>query len=322
MTVAEELDQVKSHQVGLISRPNLALEHLARQRFQWDVPGLLSLELSAVAVVHLLNDEWDPADRGFGEAELQFGMALQGSEGEHIYERVEKRSSAIAEPHIEDPLALTGFHRVNRGPDRSRLCAATDVVRHDDAGVLRRVPKHVPWLLIHSESHIVDQKVRFAEAQLCDADDFIPGGLRVDGREHGNGIEALRRALTELYRPVVVSLNAGISQLGLAHLHGDNRRKHERRLDSVAIHISEPFFRRRRPVGFANSAPVESQLVSIGPGKPALAMIVRLGLAIAHPVLVLLASVFDVRRTIFQRIGQAVRPQVLGQIPQVNVIVG
>src|SRR5438034_377456 len=194
VTGAEELDQVKSHQVGLIGRPNLALEHLARRRFQWDVPGLLSLELSAVAVVHLLNDEWDPADRGFGEAELQFGMALQGSEGEHIYERVEKRSSAIAEPHIEDPLALTGFHRVNRGPDRSRLCAATDVVRHDDAGIFRRVPKHVPWLLIHSESHIVDQKVRFAEAQLCDADDFIPGGLRVDGREHGNGIEALRRA--------------------------------------------------------------------------------------------------------------------------------
>src|SRR5215470_1496551 len=85
VTIAEEFDQVQSHQIGLVSCPNLALEDLARHRFQRNIRGFFALELSLVAIIHLLNDEWDPADGGFREAELQLGMALQGSEVEHIY---------------------------------------------------------------------------------------------------------------------------------------------------------------------------------------------------------------------------------------------
>ena len=99
-----------------------------------------------VAVVQLLDDERDPADRGFSETELQLGMAFQGSKVEHVYKWIEKRRCAVAEPHIEDPLPLTRFHGVNRGPNRSRLRAAADVIRYDDAGVFSRVPEHIPWL--------------------------------------------------------------------------------------------------------------------------------------------------------------------------------
>src|SRR5438309_7688115 len=66
MTFTEELDQVQSHEIRLVGRPNLALEDLTRQRFQRDVFGLLSFELSLVAVVHLLNDKWDSSDSRLG----------------------------------------------------------------------------------------------------------------------------------------------------------------------------------------------------------------------------------------------------------------
>src|SRR4029077_6171046 len=84
VTFAEEVYQVQSHQIRLISRPNLALEDLAWHRFQRDVVGLLALELPLVTVVHLLDDERDPTNRRLGETELQLGMAFQGSEVEQI----------------------------------------------------------------------------------------------------------------------------------------------------------------------------------------------------------------------------------------------
>src|SRR4030095_12909217 len=62
--------------------------------------------------------------------------------------------------------------------------------------------------------------------------------------------------------------------------------------------------------------------VSLGPGKPPLATIITPGFAIAYPEFTLFTPVFDVWRTMPQRLGQAFGPQVLGQIPQVNVIVG
>src|SRR4249920_2178754 len=180
VTFAEEVYQVQSHQIRLISRPNLALEDLARHRFEWNIVGLLAFELPLVAIVHFLDDERNPTNGGFSETELQLGMTLQGSEVKHIYKRVKKGRCAIAEPHIEDPLPLSRLHSVNRGPNGSRLRAAADVIRYDDAGVLSRVPEHVPWLQVHLESDIVDQEVRFAETQLRHSDNFISGGLRID----------------------------------------------------------------------------------------------------------------------------------------------
>src|SRR4030095_9508191 len=93
----------------------------------------------------------------------------------------------------------------------------------------------------------------------CDTSDLLLGGFRVNRREHSNWKESLRRGLAELRRPSVEGLTAGIPQFGFAHLHGENWRKHERRLDSIAIHISEAFVRRGRPAGFADSASVQSQ---------------------------------------------------------------
>src|SRR4030095_5875653 len=156
----------------------------------------------------------------------------------------------------------------------------------------------------------------------CDTSDLLLGGFRVNRREHSNWKESLRRGLAELRRPSVEGLTAGIPQFGFAHLHGENWRKHERRLDSIAIHISEAFVRRGRPAGFADSDSVQSQCVSLGPGKPPLATIITPGFAIAYPEFTLFTPVFDVWRTMPQRLGQAFGPQVLGQIPQVNVIVG
>src|SRR5262245_26388499 len=69
VAVAEELGQVKSDQIRLKSRPNLALEDFARHRLERDVLRFLPLELSAVTIVHLLNDKGNPTDSGLGKAE-------------------------------------------------------------------------------------------------------------------------------------------------------------------------------------------------------------------------------------------------------------
>src|SRR3970282_983005 len=112
-------------------------------------------------------DERNPANGVLGEAEFQFGVALESSEVKHVHERIEKRGGAVAQSHVEDPLALAGFHGVDRGSDRSRLGAAADMVRHDDARLLGSSPKDIPGLQVHLQSDIVYQKIGFAEPQLC-----------------------------------------------------------------------------------------------------------------------------------------------------------
>src|SRR5215471_16976350 len=305
---------MQSNQVSLKGRPNLALEDLAGHRLEWNLFRLLALELSLVPIVHLLNDKRDPTNRRLGEAKLQFGMSLQCSEVEKIDKGIEKRSRAVAEPHIESHLALIRLECLRRSSDGSRLKAAADVVRHDDVGLLGGIPEHIPRFEVHTDRYIVYQEVCFAKTQFCYPSDLLLGGFCVNWREHGNWKESLRGGLGELRRPVVVGLNASIPQFRLAHLHGKNRRKHERRLDAVAIHISKTFVRRGRSSRFADAASVQSKWVSLGSGKPPLATIITPGLAIANPEFTLVAPVLDMRASIPQKLGQAFGPQILGQI--------
>src|SRR5262249_37539975 len=130
VAVAEELDQVQSDKIRLVGRPHLAFENFARHRFQWNILGFLPFELSPVAVVHLLDDEWNPADSRLGKAKFQFRMPFQRSKVEEIYKRIEEGSRAVAQPHVESHLALIGLERVHRGPDRTRLNTAADMVRN------------------------------------------------------------------------------------------------------------------------------------------------------------------------------------------------
>ena len=46
VTFAEKVYQVQAHQIRLIGCPNLALEDLAGHRLEWNLGGLLALELS------------------------------------------------------------------------------------------------------------------------------------------------------------------------------------------------------------------------------------------------------------------------------------
>jgi len=62
------------------------------------------------------------------------------------------------------------------------------------------------------------------------------------------------------------------------------------------------------PFAVTDAAPIESESGPIGPGEPALAAIVRPGLAVAYPILALLAAIFDVRRALAQRLGQSFGP--------------
>src|SRR5262245_26577286 len=78
VAVAEKLDQVQSDEVSLKGRPYLALEDFTRHGFERNLRGFPALELPLVAVIHFLHDEGNPSDGGFGEAELELGMALQG----------------------------------------------------------------------------------------------------------------------------------------------------------------------------------------------------------------------------------------------------
>src|SRR5215831_6630896 len=168
---------MQSNQVSLKGRPNLALEDLAGHRPESNVFRLLALELSLVPIVHLLNDKRDPTNRRLGETELQFGMSLQCSEVKKIDKGIEKRSRAVAEPHIESHLALIRLECLRRGPDGSRLKAAADVVRHDDVGLLGGIPEHVPRFEVHIDRYIVYQEVGFAKAQFCYPSDLLPWRL-------------------------------------------------------------------------------------------------------------------------------------------------
>src|SRR5689334_25016789 len=100
-------------------------------------------------------------------------MALEGAEVEHIDERVEKRSRAVAESHVEHALPLARLDRIDGGTHRATLDAAADMVRHHNTGVLSGIPKDVPGFRIHFESHIIDQKVRFTKTQLGDPYDLV-----------------------------------------------------------------------------------------------------------------------------------------------------
>ena len=73
-----------------------APKDVATPRLERDFRRLAPLELPLVAVIHFLDDERNPADGGFGEAELQLGMAFQSAEVEHVDERVEERCGAVA----------------------------------------------------------------------------------------------------------------------------------------------------------------------------------------------------------------------------------
>ncbi len=70
MAVAEELHQVQSDEIGLERSPNLALEDFTRHIFQRNLGGFPALELSLITIIHLLNDERNPADGRFRQAEF------------------------------------------------------------------------------------------------------------------------------------------------------------------------------------------------------------------------------------------------------------
>src|ERR1051325_12233048 len=113
VAVAEELEQMETDKVGLKSRPDLALENFAGHRLERDFLGFSALELPFVAIIHFLHDTANPADGGFGEAEIELGMALQSPEVEHVDEGIEKRRGAVAETHVEHALALARLDRVD-----------------------------------------------------------------------------------------------------------------------------------------------------------------------------------------------------------------
>src|ERR1044071_1432369 len=122
--VAKKIGLVEPDKVGLKRCPNLPFEDLARHRFERNVSRFFSLELPLVAVIHLLHDKGNPADGRFSQAKLQFWMALQRSEVEHVHEWVEKRSRAVAESHIENALSFAWFHGIDRCANSAALHAA------------------------------------------------------------------------------------------------------------------------------------------------------------------------------------------------------
>src|SRR5690242_12487204 len=100
-------------------------------------------------------------------------MALQGAEVEHVDERIEKGSRAVAESHIENALPFARLHRIDSRAHRTALHAAADMVRHHNTGVLGGIPEDVPGFQIHFESHIINQKIRFTKTQLGDSYDLV-----------------------------------------------------------------------------------------------------------------------------------------------------
>src|SRR6185503_10879018 len=127
------------------------------------------------------------------------------------------------------------------------------------------------------------------------------------------------RGFAKVQCPVVVGLDASVSEIRRAHLHGNDRRKHQRSLDAVAIHVDQSFWRRGWTVRFADTASVESEASAILPRKPTFAAMLRPGLAVADPVFALVAAVFDMRRSLAQPTRQTLGPQISRQISQVNV---
>src|SRR5262245_66340226 len=116
-------------------------------------------------------------------------MSLQGSEVEKIDKGIEKRSRAVAEPHIESHLALIRLECVRRGSDGSRLKAAADVVRHDDVGLLGGIPEHVPRFEVHIDRYIVYQEVSFAKAKFCYLTALHLGSFRLNRLETNHGCD-------------------------------------------------------------------------------------------------------------------------------------
>src|SRR5579884_3832478 len=99
--VAEEVDQVEADEVLLVGRPNLAAEEFAGQRLQRHAVRAEALARLLEAVVHLLDDIWDPADAGLAQTDLKVGMALEHAVAEEAHEGLVEARGAVAQTHAE-----------------------------------------------------------------------------------------------------------------------------------------------------------------------------------------------------------------------------
>src|SRR3989449_5647707 len=323
VTLTEERDERHRDVVVLERRVDLPLEELARLRDERAAafvgPELLGLPEPPVAPVELLDEPRQPSGAGLGHHHAQLRVPLENAPGEEVDEGLEEvREEELGV--LEDARGLAGG-AIARLADEHR-----DVPRENDAAPLERLPERLPRRVVQLGVDVGDHQIDLAHAAFRD-DAFELGERGLGGlRQHRKADEPIRRRLAEIEQPVVVDAVAGAAQDGIVGRDLEDRSEDHLGLDAVAVHVGETQLRDDRAAralvvdGGTVEGVVERLDRTRRTGRGRLAVPAAPDLAVTDPHR-LSVPVLDVRRAVEQRSRQPRRPQILGQLAEVHVIV-